>query len=241
MAAFATAATPLMAQGLVVASDSSCIEAMNAVARDFEAGHQGLRVKVQGGAAGALLEQIGRGMTADVLAGADAVTVELGEQRRLLRSDARNAFATNALVLVVPASLAVPVQRLSDLAQPEVTRIAMARPTSVPAGRYAREAINAQRLWSSLQRKVVIAEDARAVLDLVARSDAQAGFVYASDVAAVAARVRVVETLATASPIRHLATVTAGSQSPALASEFVAYLRSEPARSVFKRYGFGLP
>jgi molybdate transport system substrate-binding protein len=88
---------------------------------------------------------------------------------------------------------------------------------------------------------VVIAEDAREVLELVARFDAQAGFVYASDVAAAAGRVRVVETLTTATPIHHLAAVVAESKSPALAGEFVAYLCSEPARVVFKRFGFGLP
>jgi molybdate transport system substrate-binding protein len=145
--ALAAAAPPSLAQSLVVATDSSFGDAMNAVARDFEAGHKGLHVRIQRGAVGALLEQIGKGeATVDVLAGADVQTVELGEQRRLLRSDPRCVFATNTLVLVVSASLKVPVQQLSDLARPDMERIAMARQTTVPAGRYAREAINAQRL-----------------------------------------------------------------------------------------------
>lgn len=239
--ALTVAASPSLAQNLMVATDSSFGDAMKAVVRDFEAGHTGVSVKVQSGASGALLEQIGRGMTADVLAGADVQTVELGEQRRLLPRGLHNVFATNTLVLVVPALLKVPVQRLSDLTRPEVMRIAMARPTSVPAGRLAREVINAQRLWSSLQPKVVITEDVRDVLELVARSDVEAGFVYASDVGATAGRVRVVETLSTSTPIRHLATVVAGSKNPVLASEFVAYLSSAPARTVFKQSGFGLP
>jgi molybdate transport system substrate-binding protein len=96
-------------------------------------------------------------------------------------------------------------------------------------------------MWSSLQRKVVIAEDVHEVLDLVARSDAEAGFVYATDVAAAAGRVRVVETLPTTTPIRHVAAVVAGSKNPTLAREFVAYLRSEPARAALKRLGFGVP
>jgi molybdate transport system substrate-binding protein len=235
------AASPTLGQRLTVAIDNSFGDAMSAVALDFEASHSGVSVKLLAGASGALLEQLGHDTTADVLACADVQTVELGEQRRLLLPDARSVFASNALVLVVPVSASLPVQRLSDLARPEVVRIAMGRPASVPAGRHAREAINAQRLWSSLQRKVVIAEDVREVLDLVAQSEVEAGFVFATDAAAAAGRVRVVETVPTTTPIRHVAAVVASSKNPAQGREFVAYLRSERARAVFKRFGFGAP
>jgi molybdate transport system substrate-binding protein len=239
--ALAVAASPSLAQRLTVAIDNSFGDAMSAVALDFEAAHSGVHVSLLVGASGVLLEQLGHDTTADVLAAADAQTVELGEQRGLLLPDVRSVFASNALVLVVPASATLPVQRLADLARPEVARIAMGRPASVPVGRHAREAIDAQRLWSSLQRKVVIADDVQEVLNLVTGSDATAGFIYASDVAAAAGRVRVVQTLPTPEPISHVATVVAGSKNPALAREFVAYLRSEPAQAVFKRFGFGVP
>ncbi|WP_298233343.1 molybdate ABC transporter substrate-binding protein [uncultured Azohydromonas sp.] len=239
--ALAAAALPALAQQLTVAIDSSLGAAMNTVARDFEASRRGVRVTLETGPSGQLLQRIGEEQVADVLAGADVLTMERGEQRRLLLAEPRISFATNTLVLVVPASRHLPVQRLSDLARPEVTRIAMGRPTTVPAGHYAREAINAQRLWSSLQRKVVIVEDTPDVIKMVASADAEAGFVYATDAAAAAGRVRVVETLSTATPIHHAATVVATSKNPVLAREFITYLRSEPARAVFRRFGFGVP
>lgn len=235
------APAPAPVPGLTVAADSSLGDAMKTVVRDFEARHAGAGVKLLMGASGALLEKIAQDTPADVLVSADAETVALGVQRRLLVSDLRSVFAANTLVLVVPASLNLPVHRLSDLAQAEVARIAMGREASVPAGRYAREAINAQRLWPSVQRKVVIADDVREVLDLVASGDVEAGFVFATDVAQAGDRVRVVETLPTTTPIRYLANVVVEARNPALAREFVAYLRSEPARVVFKRFGFGLP
>lgn len=238
--ASAAAALPSLAQDLSVAVDSSLAQAMQAVARDFEAGHKGVGVRLQVGTSGALLEQIAQGLTADVLAGTDVQTMERGEQRRLLLPELRSVFASNTLVLVVPASQNLPVQRLSDLARPEVMRIALGRPSSVPAGRHAREAINAQRLWPALQRKVVIAEDVRDVVSLVASADAEAGVVYATDAAAATGRIRVVETLAT-TPIRHAGTVVASSRNAVLGREFVAYLRSDAARDVFKRFGFGVP
>ena len=111
------AAAPSLAQSLTVATDSSLGPGMKAVVQGFEAAHAGVSVKLLLGASGALLEQIAEGTSVDVLAGADAETVALGVQRRLLVSDLRSVFATNALVLIVPASLNLPVQRLSDLAQ----------------------------------------------------------------------------------------------------------------------------
>ncbi|MDP2004295.1 MAG: molybdate ABC transporter substrate-binding protein [Rubrivivax sp.] len=232
------------AQTLHVAADGSLAAAMQAVAREFEAGRPGVKVTLRLGASGTLLEQIARGTATDVLASADAETAVLGVQRRLLVADLRSSFAANRLVLVVPASLNLPVQRLADLARPEVVRVAVGRPANEPVGRYAREAINAQRLWPAVQRKAVLVDDGREVLALVAAADVEAGFVYATDVAAAAGaadRVRVVETLPTTTPIRYPAHVVAASKQPELARDFITYLRSGPARAVFQRFGFGLP
>jgi molybdate transport system substrate-binding protein len=242
-AAMATVAAgmPAQAQSLTVLVDSSVSAAMTVVARDFKAGRKGDSVSLRTGSSGRLLELIAEGTQADVLAGTDLQTLELGEQHHELLPGDRTVFATNVLVLIVPASLDLPVQRLADLAKPEVARIAMGRPTNVPAGRHAREAINAQRLWSALQRKVVIVEDTGEVLTLVAGADAEAGFAYKTDVAEAAGQVRVVQTLPTPTPIRHLASVVARSPNPALARAFVAHLRSKTAGVVFGRFGFGMP
>ena len=130
---------------------------------------------------------------------------------------------------------------VADLARPEVTRVGMARIASSPAGRYAREAIDGARLWPAVQHKIVPAEDARQVLAEVARGEVQAGFVYRTDAASAAEAVRVVQSLATRTPVRHAAAVVAGSKHEALAREFVAYLGSAAARGAFERLGFGPP
>lgn len=229
------------AQTLNVAADSSLGEALADVARQFEAERPGVKVQLRLGGSGVLLEQLGRGAAIDVLAPADAETAALGVQRRLLQPDLRSSFAGNRLVLVVPTALDLPVQRLADLGRPEVARVAMGRPTSEPAGRYAREAINAQRLWPAVQRKAVLVDDVREVLALVAAADVEAGFVYATDLSAARARVRLVETLGTTTPIRYPAHVASASTQPELARAFVAHLRSDAARTVFKQRGYTLP
>lgn len=230
-----------LAQTLTVAADTSLTEAMPMLVRGFEAAHPGADVAVVLGASGTLLERIATGLPADVLASADLETATLGIQRQLLVPDLRSVFATNALVLITPASLNLPLRRLSDLARPEVVRIAIGRRSEEPAGRYGRQTIDAARLWPSVQRKVVSADSVRDVLDLVAGGDVEAGIVYTTDVAAAADRVRVVEALEATTPIRYPAQVVAASRQPALARAFVEWLRSASARDILQRAGFGVP
>jgi molybdate transport system substrate-binding protein len=235
------------ARTLTVATDSSLLKAMSEVARGFEATRPGLRVVLVAGEPGAMLAQIANPEAAtrfDVLAGTDAETAALGMQRRLLRPEVRSAFAGNALVLVAPPAggiSTVRVERLADLARPEVLRIAIGRINDLPVGRYAREAINAQRLWPSVQRKLVQADSGAKVLELVQQGDVDAGFVYASDAAAAGASVRTVVTLPTVTPIRYGALVVAASPQAALAAEFLEHLRSETTRAVWQRAGLALP
>lgn len=235
---------PAQAQNitLTVAVDRGLAGPMDEVARAFAVGRAGLRVVLVPGEMGALLSQMAaQGSTIDVLAGADPETAALGLQRRLLSPGLGSVFAGNALVLVVPSGQAVLVQRLADLAQPEVARIAIGRVNSVAVGRYAREAINAQRLWPLVQRKLVQVDSAAEVLALVQAGEVQAGFVYATDALAAGASVRTLQTLPTTTPLRYAAHTAAGSRQAALAAEFVAYLRSEPARAVWRRAGLVLP
>lgn len=233
--------TPATAQQITVAAAASLTEVMRDVARAFEATRAGVTVQLRFGASGVLLQEIADGKPADVLASANADTLVRGITRRLLLAEAQREFATNTLVLIVPADRKLPVQRLQDLARPEVQRIAMGRTATVPAGRYARQAIDALRLWPAVQNKIVSGDSVRAVLDAVASGDADAGFVYGTDAALAGKRVRVVETLAVPTPVRYPATVVAGSREPALASDFVLFLNQPPARAVFARHGFGVP
>lgn len=232
---------PAAAQQLNVAAAASLTEAMTELARAFEATRSGVSVQLRFGASGQLLQDLPRGPVTDVLATADVDTVARGVQRRLLVAEAQREFAANALVLVVPADRGTAVQRLQDLARPEIRRIAMGRIATVPAGRYAKQAIDALRLWPALQQKIVNHDDVRAVLDAVASGDVDAGFVYATDAARAGDRLRVVQTLNVPTPLRYAATVTAASRQPALAREFVLFLTQPPARALLERQGFGGP
>jgi molybdate transport system substrate-binding protein len=235
------AAPRAWAQALVVAADTSLGAALQEIARGFESAHPGVSVRLSLGASGALLERIAEGAKADLYASADIETVTRGVERHLLRAEGQREFASNELVLVVPSESASTVQRLTDLARAEVRRIAVGRAATEPSGRYARQAIDAARLWPAVQRKIMPAEDAHEVLEAVARGEAEAGFVYRTEALQAADRVRVVLLLGGHAPVRYPGALVAGCAQPVLAREFLAYLVSAPARAVFARRGYGGP
>lgn len=230
--------TAAHAAELTVAAAASLTDAFKAIAPLFEAHEPGTTVRLTFGASGALLQQIANGAPVDVFASADADTMDRAQARALVRGGDRRVFARNSLVVVVPAtSDAVPL-KLADLARPAYARIAIGQPDSVPAGRYARGVLDRAALWPALERRVVPAHSVRQVLDYVARGEADAGFVYATDAALMPGRVKVALTVPTAAPVVYPIAPVAGGRNAAAAERFVAFVLSAPAQAVLARHGF---
>lgn len=223
---------------LQLAAASSLAGVMPALLQGFAAQAPGVKVQWRSDGSGLLLAALAQGRASDVLLAADADTIARGVQRQLLRPDSVRGFAGNTLVLLVPAASRLPVQRLADLARSEVQRIAVARPTSAPVGRYARQAIDAERLWPSVQRKIVAADSAQATLELLLRDQADAALVYGSQALAAGAAVRQVEVLAGHEPIRLTAAVTQASRQAEAAARVLQYLRSDAVQALLRAAGF---
>ncbi len=132
----------------------------------------------------------------------------------------------NGLVLVAPAGAGLAVR--FDAAEPAqalpgVRRLAVADPGHVPAGRYAREALQALGWWEALQPLLIPARDVRAALRLVEIGEAGAGIVYATD-AVRSGRVEVVAALPAQlhTPIHYPAALSAKSTAGAAFLELLA-------------------
>jgi ABC-type sugar transport system permease subunit len=102
---------------------------------------------------------------------------------------------TNSLALIAPASSKIrltiaPGFPLAPALGPN-GRLAMGQVTSVPAGKYGRDALIALRVWPSVQARVAGADSVRSAMALVSRGEAPLGIVYATD-ARADKRVRVV-------------------------------------------------
>jgi molybdate transport system substrate-binding protein len=207
----------------------------------FEARHPGTRVVFNIAASDALLAQIARGAPVDVFASADEETMDRAGTRKLLAAGSRRTFARNTLVVVVPAGANTRPAVLADLQQPVFRRIALGSPASVPAGRYARSALEAAKLWTSIEPRAVFAQNVRQALDYVARGEVDAAFVYATDAMILKDKVHVAFSVPTATPIRYPAAAIAGSAHVDAARRFVDFLVSAEAQAVLARQGFLKP
>ena len=235
------AAVMAQAQQLTVSAAASLTEALREIATRFEASKPGVTVRMNFAASGPLLQQIVQGAPADVFVSADEETVTRGVQARVLDADSRRIFAANTLVLIRPLKGAPDLAAPADLVRPEFKRIAIGKPATVPAGRYTQQALVAAGVWEALQAKLVPSDSVRQVLDYVSRGEAEAGFVYRTDAALMAAKVHVVGTVGGHVPIRYPAVVVSASPLKALAGDFVAFLSSPVAQAILARRGFMAP
>jgi molybdate transport system substrate-binding protein len=240
-ALLALAGLSAQAADLTVSAAASLTNAFKELGPVFEARHPGTTVVFNFAASDALLTQIAKGAPADVFASADQEAMDRAEVQRLLVSGSRRDFAGNTLVLVVPGDSTLGLQALADLGKPEVRRLAIGNPASVPAGRYARGALEAARLWTVAEPKAVMAQSVRQALDYVARGEVEAGFVYATDAAVMKDKVRVAATVPTATAITYPVAAIAGSPNGTAARSFVEFVASPPAQAVLARHGFSKP
>lgn len=115
--------------------------------------------------------------TADVIVSADLLWIEWLTERGAVTAGAAVEIASNGLVAIVPAGAAA-LTSPADLAT--VERLALAG-EYVPAGRYARAALEATGVWSAVESLVVRSGSVRGALEWVARGEAAAGVVYRTD------------------------------------------------------------
>ena len=242
----AAAATLLLSVGalaadLTVSAAASLTNAFRELGPVFEAQHRCSAVVFNFGASDALLAQIAKGAPVDLFASADQDAMDRADRQRLLVPGTRRDFVGNTLVMIVPADSALRLVAPADLTSAAVKRIAIGNPASVPAGRYARASLTAAQLWPAVEAKAVLAQSVRQALDYVARGEADAGIVYATDAAVMAGKVKVVATLPTAAPITYPVAAVAGGPNPGAARAFLAFLQTPAAQAVLLRHGFSRP
>ncbi len=241
LAAGVFGAAPLSAADLTVSAAASLRDAFKAVAAAYEPAHPGTHIVLNLAASDILLNQIEQGAPADVFASADEATMDKAAAAGAIDTATRRDFAGNTLVVVVGVSSPAPA-RLADLASgPAFPRTAIGNPDSVPAGRYARQALTAAGLWQTLQPRLVPAANVRQALDYVARGEVQAGFVYATDAAIEKDRVRIALHVPTRTPVRYPIAVVHGSAHADAARDFVRFVASPDGRAILERFGFSQP
>ncbi|MDM0001910.1 molybdate ABC transporter substrate-binding protein [Variovorax sp. J22P240] len=229
----------VQAQELVVSAAASLTNAFQAVGRAFEQSKPGAKVTFNFAASGPLLAQIQQGAPVDVLASADQET--MNKAAALVAAPTRADFAANTLVLILPSASSQAPKALGDLANASFQRISTGTPVTVPVGRYTMEAVERAGLTAALQPKWIFGESVRQVLNYVARGEVDAGFVYRTDALIERDKTRIAFTVPTTTPVTYPIAQVAASRHPALANEFIAFVRGASGQEILQRFGFSKP
>ena len=200
----------------------------------------GTVIRASYAASSTLANQIVQGAPAEIFISADLDWMDFVESRGGLQPNSRVNLLGNDLVLVAPAASAVQLAITEHFAIAGALgsgRLAVADPSAVPAGKYAKAALTSLGVWNDVAHRLAPAENVRAALLLVSRGEAPLGIVYRSDARADLG-VRIVDVFpdATHPAIIYPAALTRHATGPA--QKVFDYLRGPTAREVFERQGF---
>jgi molybdate transport system substrate-binding protein len=177
---------------LLVSAASSLTDSFKEIGKAYEAKHPGVVVRFNFAATGPLLQQIEQGAPVDVFASADQQSMDKAEQGGFVQAGSRVDFTGNNLVLISPAGK-TEVKGLADCSSPQVLKISIGNPGSVPVGRYTKAALEKEGIWERLVPKFIMGSSVKQVLEYVMRGEVEASFVFATD--AVIAKVKCVQLL----------------------------------------------
>jgi len=241
-AVLVAATYPALAQekSIIVFAAASMKNALDDVDAAFTA-KSGIKIVASYAASSALMKQIEQGAPADVFVSADIDWMDYGAKKKLIKDDTRFNLLGNRLVLIAPkdsklANVTIGAGfNLAALAGDG--RIAVGDVRAVPAGLYAKAALEKLGAWAAAEPKLAMAENVRAALVLVARGEAPLGIVYETD-AKVEPGVKIIGVFPEDShpPIVYPVALTTNAKPDA--AQYLAFLRAQAAKAVFERYGF---
>lgn len=232
---------PASAQdNVTVYAAASVKDALDEISAAYEK-TKGTKIIASYGATSALAKQIENGAPADIFISADSDWMDYVETRKIIKPNSRHNLLTNRLVLIAPNTSTVKLAITRDFPLAKLLaddRLAIADPSAVPAGKYAKTSLENLGVWKDVQSKIAPMENVRAALALVSRGEAPFGIVYRTD-ALADKKVRIVAEFPanTHAPIVYPVALMNTSQSTA-AADFLNYLTSSAARAVFEKYGF---
>jgi molybdate transport system substrate-binding protein len=191
-----------------------------------------------------LARQIETGAPAQLFISADTKWMDYLAKKGLIANQTN--LLGNALALIAPTDAAVSPQGIdSGLNWSKLLgdngRLAVGDPDHVPAGIYARDALQHLGMWKMLEPRLARADDVRAALTLVERGDAPLGIVYLTD-AQISTKVKIVGVFPESShaPIVYPAGIVKSADMPPV-ENYYSFLRGTEARAIFAHYGFATP
>ena len=221
---------------LNVLAAASLTETFTSLAKDFEADHPGVTVKLAFDSSATLAEQVTQGAPADVLATADEATMQTVVDAGGTEGDPQ-LFATNHLQMVVPKDNPANIRQFSDLEKPGVKYVVCV--DSAPCGKLAAKVLAATGIKAKPASEEV---DVKAVLSKVELGEADAGLVYATDAVAGDDLVKPIDIPTSNENLNsYPIAALADAKKPGLAKEWVDLVTGAQGQQALADAGFGKP
>lgn len=203
----------------------------------------GIRVTFNFGSTGQLAQQIEQGAPVDVFAAANVSFLDDLVEKGHIIPDTKALYARGFIVMWTREDSPLRFERVEDVAQPGVRRIAIANPDHAPYGIAAREALQSAGVWEEVQPRLVLGENVSQTLQYAQTGNADVAIVALS--LAVAPSVtggryeRIPRELH--QPIDQALGVVSTTQHEQEARVFVQFVNGPIGRPIMERYGFVLP
>jgi molybdate transport system substrate-binding protein len=235
-------ATAASLNEITVSAAASLKNSFEEIATIFET-MKNVKVHLNFASSGNLMRQIEAGAPVDVFASAAIREMDELEKKKLIIAGTRCNFAENSIVLIRKTSSKAVLKTFSDLKDPDIKKIAVGNPGSVPAGMYAVQTLRYLKIWDSIKDKLVYGEHVRQVLDYVARGEVDAGIVFATDGAVKTKEVAVVAAAPEGSYDKALypVAVIKDTKNEASARMFIDLVLSAEGKKILEKYGFKKP
>ena len=186
-----------------------------------------------------LARQIEAGAEVNVYISANMKWFKWLDEKQLIDETSASILAANALVLIAAPNNDVTLKSLDRLPQAmEGKYLALGDYNHVPAGMYAKEALEHTGLWEKIRKQLVLYPSVRVALNSVDTAQADFGIVYRTD-AILSKQARLLYTFPEEShtPIRYPIGAIKGKNN-AETQHFLAFLKSDKANGILEKYGF---
>lgn len=226
---------------LTISAAASLDDALTEIKSDYQKKYKNINIQLNLGGSGTLQQQIMQGAPADLFISAGEKQYKVLVEKGLIDEQNSENLLKNQLVLITNSASGTSVHSLADLTKATIKKMAIGTPESVPAGLYAKQALQSEGVWDALnsQAKIVQTKDVRQVLTYVETGNVDAGLVYMTD-AKVSKKVKIAAIASETShePITYPAGVIKATQHKKESSQFFHYLESKEAKTVFEKFGF---
>lgn len=227
---------------ITVSAAASLRDALQEIQKNYEEQHPDVKIYFNFGASGALQQQIEQGAPVDLFISASEQYIKKLMDENIITEGQKTNLLTNELTVITAASEDITIQDSNDLLKAEIRKVAIGIPESVPAGKYAQEALKHADVWDELESKIIQAKDVRQVLQYVETGNVDAGIVYKTD-ALSSDKVKIAYTVESSSysPIEYPMGIISSTANKQEVTQLYNYFQSMEALSVFEKYGFSVP